>query len=634
MAWKTITLHGWWVSFERDSDWYLRHEEVSGFSSIEKIEVEGIETPYTESDIASVETGRTVTKYPTKYAPALLRRKSDKCFTIKINARKFDPKLLVLHYADVVIKIGDEEIDTACRIVRDITYNGRKCQLRWVSSGEREYQTIIWYKSPFIYDSCWFAEDAAAVSLNGEDGFIDAKGNVFVPFEYTDAEQFQNGYAPVRIFDEDEHEYKWGYINKRGEEVIPCKYEEVHHFFDGRAYVEDGDYGFIDEKGNEVVPCCNHILRDGWGGTYYHHDFSEGRAILSKNYSMRCGYIDENGKEITPLKYWRAEPFSEGLGAVRNKEKWGFVDKEGVEVIPCTYSEAKSFSEGLAAVKINDRWGFIDKSNTLVIPCKYQEVYSFSEGLASVKIGKKWGFIDKSGDKVIPCIYSDVYAFENGMAPVCQCKKWGYIDKCGKLIVPCIYDHAENFKTNGLACVSKGNKMGCIDRTGKVIIPLIYDYIGNHETRFSAKIEEKWGLLNIEGNPIEDFAVYKALAKKYDQVWIECGETRTYSFVLDGKYGLADAEGNELIPPRYDWTSYSGDGMIVVGIYGKGIGFINIQGEEIVAPKYEEVTNFHKGFAAVRLNGKWGAINKRGEVVVPFTHDAPPGYAREVWVAQ
>ena len=108
MAWKTITLHGWWVSFERDSDWYLRHEEVSGFSSIEKIEVEGIETPYTESDIASVETGRTVTKYPTKYAPALLRRKSDKCFTIKINARKFDPKLLVLHYADVVIKIGDE----------------------------------------------------------------------------------------------------------------------------------------------------------------------------------------------------------------------------------------------------------------------------------------------------------------------------------------------------------------------------------------------------------------------------------------------------------------------------------------------------------------------------------------------
>lgn len=29
MAWKTISLHGWWVSFERDSDVYLKHEEVS-----------------------------------------------------------------------------------------------------------------------------------------------------------------------------------------------------------------------------------------------------------------------------------------------------------------------------------------------------------------------------------------------------------------------------------------------------------------------------------------------------------------------------------------------------------------------------------------------------------------------------
>lgn len=90
MAWKTITLLGWWVSFERDSDVYLKHEEVSGFSSIEKIEVVGSETPYKESDFTSVELGRIVTEYPTKYTPGLRRRKSDGCFTIKINAREFD----------------------------------------------------------------------------------------------------------------------------------------------------------------------------------------------------------------------------------------------------------------------------------------------------------------------------------------------------------------------------------------------------------------------------------------------------------------------------------------------------------------------------------------------------------------
>ena len=116
MAWKTITLHGWWVSFKRDSDVYLKHEEVSGFSSIEKIEVAGIETPYKESDFTSVELGRIVTEYPTKYAPGLRRCKSDRCFTIKINAREFEQKKLQLHYANVVIKIGDEEIDTIINV--------------------------------------------------------------------------------------------------------------------------------------------------------------------------------------------------------------------------------------------------------------------------------------------------------------------------------------------------------------------------------------------------------------------------------------------------------------------------------------------------------------------------------------
>ncbi|MBR6631294.1 MAG: WG repeat-containing protein [Alistipes sp.] len=30
---------------------------------------------------------------------------------------------------------------------------------------------------------------------------------------------------------------------------------------------------------------------------------------------------------------------------------------------------------------------------------------------------------------------------------------------------------------------------------------------------------------------------------------------------------------------------------------------------------YEEATDFHNGFAAVRLNGKCGAVNQKGEPV-------------------
>ena len=89
-------------------------------------------------------------------------------------------------------------------------------------------------------------------------------------------------------------------------------------------------------------------------------------------------------------------------------------------VIPCVYDKAISFSEGLAAVKNKDKYGFIDIKGNQVVPCIYDEVYNsanlytyyrFSNGLARVKKAGKWGFIDKRGNEVIPCIYEMAFDF-------------------------------------------------------------------------------------------------------------------------------------------------------------------------------------------------------------------------------
>ena len=66
----------------------------------------------------------------------------------------------------------------------------------------------------------------------------------------------------------------------------------------------------------------------------------------------------------------------------------------------------------------------------------------------------------------------------------------------------------------------------------------------------------------------------------------------------------------------------------------EGIGYINLQGEEVVKPIYEEAPDFHKGFAAVRLNGKWGTIDSQGEIVEPFIHVNVGFEAKRVWTAQ
>ena len=46
---------------------------------------------------------------------------------------------------------------------------------------------------------------------------------------------------------------KYGFVNKNGEVVIPCKYDEARSFSEGIAAVRLGDkWGFVDKKGNDT----------------------------------------------------------------------------------------------------------------------------------------------------------------------------------------------------------------------------------------------------------------------------------------------------------------------------------------------------------------------------------------------
>ena len=84
--------------------------------------------------------------------------------------------------------------------------------------------------------------------------------------------------------------------------MIPCKYDYAYSFSEGLAGVEiNGKWGFIDKRGNEVIPCKYDYSNNG----YF---FSEGLAGVKLN--EKCGFIDKKGKEVVPCKYDRAEDFS------------------------------------------------------------------------------------------------------------------------------------------------------------------------------------------------------------------------------------------------------------------------------------------------------------------------------------
>ena len=413
-----------------------------------------------------------------------------------------------------------------------------------------------------------FSEGLAAVCvgdyLTGKWGFIDKTGKEVVPCKYeVEVGDFDQGLATVGIG----MEYSipmLGLIDKTGKEVAPCKYAHVSAFNQGLAAVNlyGGNYcGFIDTTGKEVVPCT---LEYFWISEPH-----DGLAVVrgsGGSTSYLYGFVDTTGKEIVPPKYDSVSNFSEGLAAVELDDKYGFVDATGKEIVSPKYDRVGDFSDGLAAVWLKDKgWGFIDTTGKEVVPCKYDWADSFSEGLAAVKVDTseknrwndtiyKYGFIDKMGQEVVPCQYNEVGNFSEGLAAVrLKGKGWGFIDAIGKEAVPCKYenDRAPEFH-EGLAAVMLNGKWGFIDKTGKEVVPCKYgypryDYTGHYGPAF------REGLAVVE---------------------------------LDGKYGFIDKTGKEVVPCKYNWAE-----------------------------------SFSEGLAAVQLDGKWGflAIDNSGDTPAAST---------------
>lgn len=341
-------------------------------------------------------------------------------------------------------------------------------------------------KAAVNYDYVGDFQDGMAIVNKGEKiGFIDKMGNEVIPCIYDFMEDadcsFREGIAFVRQGD------KCFFIDKEGKKPFDFKYDSANNFSEGLAVVwKDGKCGYIDTKGNEVI-----ALTD----KQFYSDFSDGLAAVSKD--GKFGFIDKTGKLVIPFDFEQLEPeenpsFHEGLAAVGKNGKYGYIDKNGKEIVPFKFDSAYDFSEGMAVVAQNDKWGFVDKNGNIVIPCEYESANSFSEGYAVVSKDKKYFFIDKNGNKVLPTISDRIGSFHDGLASFNKYAdgdmRVGYIDVSGKEVVPCVYSGYGHDFSEGLAVVKKDDLYGFVDKKGNSTFD-----IQNEEVKkiVQAKIQEK-----------------------------------------------------------------------------------------------------------------------------------------------
>lgn len=462
-------------------------------------------------------------------------------------------------------------------------------------------------------------------------GYINERGEEVIPLQYDDAQPFSEGLAGVR-----KDNYLCGFIDVKGNLVISCKYKTVGNFSNGLAWFESGNwsfeentnYGYINKKGDIVIPAIYDVV----------NDFKNDRAIVGvyRREKLLYGLIDTLGKEIIPCicSYIEFLPNSEfkvcwynslsnityeiqmdkdGFCWINNKsEKYLFTLRK--------YSPTGIFVNGLMEVVStqNDKWGIYSRTepismNNILIDKRY--------------VNNKGEMLVKNGDDdfFLPEKYDWGSDFHEGLAKVAIIKanrkefvvggryKYGFINEQGNEAIPCRYDDISDF-SNGIAIINKNHwinnrgEYSVLNNKKRVWLPNKYER--GDDFNYGISIVTHNGRIGVIN---ESF--YEIIPCCYDYISIMNNEILLIN--NNGKYGLYSIHGILLIPIEYDYIQDFSEGLAVVLRENK-YGYVNIDGKIVISLEYDHATNFSEGLAAVKDSlGYWGYIDIKGETRIP-----------------
>lgn len=248
-----------------------------------------------------------------------------------------------------------------------------------------------------------------------------------------------------------------------------------------------------------------------------------------------------------------------------------------------TYDDVGVYSNNYCAVLNKNVWGFVDRYGKQRISCKYLQVGAFTKSnfASVVNTNNEAYFIDKSGLKVLPSreFYKSFGLLIDGLISVEKKNgKYIYINQDFEELIS-EFDYASSFN-NGIAAV---------------------------------KNEEKWSLINTEGNKISDESYMDI---KLDEKKIAYRNERIFVSINEGKYKMVDGKGNQIGKLEFeDAMPFFDETYASVKIDGKWT-FVNKNGELISDKTYDLARSFSNGLAAVCINGNWGFIDETEDIVI------------------
>ena len=368
------------------------------------------------------------------------------------------------------------------------------------------------------------------------------------------------------------------------------------------------------ECGTLVVPVIYDNIEAG----------SDGLLVVTKD--KKKGVVDSNNKTIVPIEYddvdmGKVEENCGGLIVVKkndNKSKdiYGLFNKDGVLIAPM--NKYKS-------IRIRDMFGYEGMAEVRLLKEIKRQVLHTVEGddstVYEIPIIED-GVLLKDGTLLTSY---DKMSIENvGLIVVKKEGRKGVLNDKGEIIIPVKYEDIIMKGANGLIKVEAPNqngggvKYGVFNNKGEVVVPVgKYESVIIKDSYIVVKKNGKEGILNSKGIEIVPIGMYEECNVR------ECHDRNQFYVVIKSnrKEGAVNDNGKVFIPiGKYEEFRVLNNNLALVKLNGKS-GITDKNGTMLVPiGKYENIV-YRYGVLTYSQNGKWGVLGENGNQATPAEYD-------------
>ena len=415
-----------------------------------------------------------------------------------------------------------------------------------------------------------------------------------------------------------EQEGKVGLIDLDGNILAKPIYDSIEGlpYKEGELLVKiDEKYGVINNRGNVIVDTqYDQISIDNY--TTEENGYKKAGYVVSNTTEdgYRYGYIDYNGDIILETEYNDISRIfdikdDETVYLITGLNGQYGILKNGEQVIANEYQSISYNTESnTLTLEKTKRYGVASLEGETIIPVEYTQIDSTGMYIYATSTNGEVQVYQKNGERANIESNISILETENENYKIkidsTQGTKYSIIDSQNNELTTNEYSYIGYLFDDYFIVSISGGKLGVIDVNETPIIEIKYDSIENLQgTDYIVATLTQEGITQVYDKSLNKICEMSNAIIDTHQDYIKIYNTsETKYFDLNGN----EKQNTEIFDNQIYAKSQNGKW-----------GFVDKSGNVVIDYIYDKVTDLNEyGYAGIKVDNKWGVVNSNGEIIL------------------